>query len=398
VVALAKDPAAQADLGADILTPDVVENIRHCVGERGALLVVIAGPRKMPHGIADAKFQELLPVRYTVDPDGSWAPPEERCRLALTAPGRTHPVLQQSSSISENEAVWNEMPEITWRFPVLGFKPGAEVLAYAQPSDAVKQDPGLLGVADAAARLDAETQTRARNALVVAQNYGRGKVLMLNFDQTWRLRYRAGDKYHHKFWGQVMRWGVGEKLRAGREGLRLGTDELVYTPQHPARVLARVTDSNFASVPDAQLDAAVIHGGTEVARVRLVYREGSHGMYEAALPPIADPGRYDVRLTRKDGAAEDRVETAFLVVSAERPVELGDVSATRTTLDILAHWTNGRVVGPAHAGELWNAFGEGCQVVAERRERPLWDRPWIYLLIVGLLTAEWIFRKRGGLT
>ena len=385
------------DLGSDLLTPAVVADLRYCVGERGALLVVLAGPRQMPHGITDAAFQELLPVRYTPEPGGCWIPPEERYRLLLTPPGRSHPVLQQSASLSENEAIWNGMPELTWRFPVQDLKPGAEVLAYAQPDDAAPQEVGTITAADATARLDAETRKRARNALVVAQSYGRGKVLMLNFDQTWRLRYCAGDKYHHRFWGQVLRWGMGEKLRAGREGLRLGTDELVYTPQHPARVLARVTDKDFAAIPDAQLEAAVLHGGREVARVRLAYREGSHGMYEAVLPPLADPGRYDVKLARKDGAPGEPVETAFLVVTAERPVELGDVVATRTTLDALARWTGGRVVGPAHAADLWNAFGEGRQTVAERRERPLWDTPWLYLLIVGLLTAEWILRKRGGL-
>ena len=80
---------------------------------------------------------------------------------------------------------------------------------------------GELGVADAAERLDAEKRNRARNALVVSQVYGRGKVLLLAFDETWRLRYKAGDIYHHRFWGQIMRWGVGEKLRAGEPGLRL---------------------------------------------------------------------------------------------------------------------------------------------------------------------------------
>jgi len=386
------------DLGPETLTPAVVENIRHCVGERGALLVTIAGPRQMPHGIRDEKFQELLPVRYAPAPDGFWTSPEEKFRLTLTAPGKAHPVMQQSASISENDAIWNEMPDLTWRFPVLEVKPGAEVLAFAQPTDGEKQDPARIGVLDAAARLDDEIRRRARTSLIVAQSYGRGKVLLLNFDQTWRLRYRTGDKFHHKFWGQVLRWGVGEKLRAGKEGLRVGTDELVYTPQHPARVLARVTDANFAAISNALVEAVVTHGGKEVARVRLAYREGSHGLYEAPLAPMSDPGRYDVNLTRKDGATEDRVETAFLVVTAERPVELGDVTATRATLDALARWTNGRVVGPARAGELWNAFGEGRRVTPERRERPLWDRPWMYLLIVGLLTAEWILRKRGGLT
>jgi hypothetical protein len=121
-------------------------------------------------------------------------------------------------------------------------------------------------------------------------------------------------------------------------------------------------------------------------------------MYEAALPPCVEPGRYDVILTRKDGDREERVETAFLVVTAERSVELADVTATRASLGTLARWTGGRVVGPDRAGGLWDAFGEGRRVVKERHERALWDQPWILLLLVGLLTAEWLLRKQGGLT
>jgi hypothetical protein len=387
------------DLGPETLTPPVVAELRHCVGERGALLVVVAGPRAMPHALRDETLAELLPERWAAPPPGGlWLPPEEKFRLALTAPGRQHPVMQQSASLSANEAVWNEIPELSWRFPVLEVKPGAEVLAYAQTAEPGRDDLAGLQVADAAARLEDEARLRSRNALVVCQAYGRGKVLMLNFDQTWRLRYRAGDKYHHRFWGQVMRWGVGEKLRAGREGLRLGTDALVYTPSQGGRVLARVTDERFAAVADAQLEAAVTHDGKEVARVRPAYREGSHGLYEAALPAFADPGRYDVALARRDRGKDERVETSFLVVTAARPVELADVTATRAACDVLARWTGGRVVGPARAHELWDAFGEGRRSVQERREQPLWDRPWLFLVVVGLLTAEWLLRKRGGLT
>lgn len=386
------------DLGPDVLKPEVVDTLRHCVGERGALLVVVAGPHAMPHGLSSVPFQDLLPERYTVDSDGCWTPPEEKYRLLLTAAGRTHPVMQQSANQSENEAIWGELSELTWRFPVLEVKPGAEVLAYAQPAETEAQDPGAMNVADAAARIDAETRKRSRNALIVAQNYGRGKVLMLNFDQTWRLRSRAGDKYHHQFWGQVLRWGTGEKLRAGREGLRLGTDALIYTPQQPVRILARVTEENrVGAVADAALDAVVRYNDRDVAHVHPTYRAGSQGFYEAEIPPPGVPGRYDVILKRQHGGTNDTVETAFLVVTSDRPVELADVTATRATLETLARWTNGRVVGPARAGDLWNVFGEGRRAAQERRELPLWDRPWIFLLLAGLLTGEWLLRKLGGL-
>ena len=386
------------DVGAELLTPEVVTEIKHCVSERGALLVVSDGPRAMPHGIANADFQEMLPIRYGVLPDGCWQTPEPRSHMELTAAGKAHPVMQQSTSMSENEAIWNEMANITWRFPVRDVKPGAEVLAYAQSVDVVRNELAGLDVAHAAARLDAETRKRARDSLIVVQNYGRGKVVVLNFDQTWRLRDPVGDKAHHRFWSQVVRWGVGEKLRAGKEGLRLGTDELVYTPQHAPRILARVTDEKFSGISDANLEAVVRCGGKEITRVKPTYREGSQGMYEVAIPSLQEPGRYDVVLTRKDGGKEEHVETAFLVVTAERPLEWADVSATREHLDTLARWTGGRVVTPVKADELWNAFGERRRVVQERRERPLWDRYWMFLLLLGLLTTEWILRKRGGLT
>ena len=31
-----------------------------------------------------------------------------------------------------------------------------------------------------------------------------GKVLFVGLDSTWRWRYKAGDTYHHRFWGQLV--------------------------------------------------------------------------------------------------------------------------------------------------------------------------------------------------
>ena len=384
------------DVDADTLTTDVLDNIRHCVSERGAMLVVIAGRRHMPHSFDDEVLRELLPVRYGAGAGSAASVARLRARLVLTGTGGSHPVMQQSGSYSENAAIWDEMMPVTWRCQVSGVKPGAEVLAYAQSEEKLAEDP--VDVAAVASRLDEETSRRTRNSLIVAQDYGRGKVLMLNFDQTWRLRHKVGDTLHHKFWGQVMRWGVGEKLRAGSEGLRLGTDRLIYTPREAPRVLARVTDSNSVGVVNAQLDVVVTRGDVEVARVTPVYRDGSHGMYEVALPPCAELGRYELVMTRKDPGHEAEVQTAFMVVTAKRSIEFSDVTATREHLDLLARSTGGRVVGPARAHELWDAFGEGGTVVAERHERTLWDRPWVLICLLGFLTTEWVLRKRGGLT
>jgi hypothetical protein len=195
-----------------------------------------------------------------------------------------------------------------------------------------------------------------------------------------------------------MRWGVGEKLRAGTDGLRMGTDMVIYSPREAPRVLARVTDENFVGVNTALLDVVVTRGDEEIAHVTPVYRDGSHGMYEVALPICSEPGRYDLVMTRKDGTEGEQVQAAFTVVTAKRSVELGDVTATREDLAVLAQVTGGRVVGASQARELWDAFGEGGTVAQERHERSLWDRAWVLLLLLGVFTSEWLLRKRGGLT
>ena len=52
-------------------------------------------------------------------------------------------------------------------------------------------------------------------ALLVQQGYGRGQVLFVGLDSTWRWRFKVGDKYHHRFWGQLVRWAASDKLLEG---------------------------------------------------------------------------------------------------------------------------------------------------------------------------------------
>lgn len=396
------DAIILGDLDAGVLTDEVMAHIRDCVAERGALLVVVAGPRAMPHSFAeDSPLAEMMPFRYMPRIDGAWTPPEAAFRVVLTPAGLHHPVMQQSAGLTENEAIWNEVPYWAWRFPVDGPKPGAEVLAYAEPLESPPSAAAPVNVRNALERLEEELRRRGRNALVTAHSYGRGKVLALTSDRTWRLRYRVGDTRHHRFWGQTLRWGLGERLRDGTPTLRVGTDRIVYAPAEPVRVLARVLTEDFAGVADARLRALLRRaedGATGVvSRVTPAYRKDSEGMYEATFPSPGEPGRYRIEVARLDGRGDERVETTFLVATARRPRELACVAATRETLDTLARWTGGQVTGPARAMELATAFGEGRRTLREPLERPLWDRPWVLLLLLGLLTAEWVLRKHGGL-
>jgi hypothetical protein len=384
------------DLDAACLTPQVQEEIRACVADRGALLVLVGGPRAMPHAFPpDAPIAALAPFTVREKSD-YWQSPEQAFRLRLTPAGQTHPVMVQSGSLSENEEIWGALPPFDWRLPVTA-KSGAEVLAVAEPEDGERENV-LTDVRQAAEHLDAVLQHRARHALVAAQRVGRGKVLGLAFDRTWRLRYRTGDVRHHRFWGQVMRWGLGERLRAGQERFRAGTDRLVYGPEEPVTVMARVLNEDFSGVGDARLEAVLSTGeGREVTRVALTPRADSHGFYEATLPPQTRAGAFRVDVVRTDTVARERVETSFLVTASRRPIEMGTVRPARDALVALAKGTGGRVVTPDALPTLAEAFGEGRRTVQERREIALWNHPAVLFLLALLLTAEWLLKKKGGL-
>src|SRR3712207_8983625 len=49
------------------------------------------------------------------------------------------------------------------------------------------------------------------------------------FPYTTLFRSRTGDTYHHRFWGQTIRWAASDKpLVTGNEFVRFGTPQASY--------------------------------------------------------------------------------------------------------------------------------------------------------------------------
>ncbi len=220
--------------------------IEEAVTKRGAMLVCVAGQRFMPHAHDNKVLAGLLPINFTAGTGAALSSPEESYRITLTSIGRGHSVTSQSTSRSLNSERWADFPSMTWRYVGGGIKEGAEVLAYAQPFGTaapnrsnISRDGSPSSVEAAIKQLANQKNYEAENALISTMRVGLGKVLMMNFDQTWRFRYGVGDTYHHRFWGQVTRWGAGANLRAGNEQVRIGSDRLSYTPSDAIEVTAK---------------------------------------------------------------------------------------------------------------------------------------------------------------
>lgn len=405
------------DVEESVFTKEAIEQIKYNVEERGTLLVFISGSEYLPMTFKNQTLRDLMPIEFTPDGQSHRNAPEDDFVFQLTAAGRGHPVMSQSSSSAENEEIWQNIPDFHWRLPIDGVKAGADVLAYAKPrgsdgkvSQAASQAESIAATIEedpevALKRLQEMRTEQARAALVVSQMKGKGRVLMMTTDNMWRLRSKNGDELHHRFWGQVMRWGAGEKLRSGNHYVRIGTDQLRYGAGEPIKVFARFLDDKHNGLDGLEPKFVVIPPESSTGRTYYAQkRPDSNGFYECEIPGCAKPGEYRIRLEcpeakeKLDRRMPPALETAFVVVTTKRPAEEVDITSTRNMVERVAASTGGKVLKPTDYVKLTADLGGGSKTLSDRVEYQLWSMPPLFLLAILLLTAEWVIRKRSNLS
>lgn len=392
------------DVDSSAIDTQQWEIISRCVTDRAAMLVLVSGPRFMPHGLTSNFAQELVPAEMDWGKRTYFQNAERPFRFGLTAEGLRHPITQQSIGETANEQVWSQFPEITWRHPVKSIKEGAEVLLTAVSADTSSGANSSTDLNNALQALADRKQREADNALLVTRQTGKGKVALLLTDRTWRLREGAGDVFHHRFWGNLVQWGAGPTLRAGGKNLRLGTDQLTYTPDDKPKIIARLRNPDLTPVTDAEPKAEVVNlQGKVIATVPMSQVEGSEGLYEVSLDNFKDAGRYEVRVVGKevksllnsDGLKE--IKAGFRVIGSRGPIELAETTLNLPLMQSIADLSGGRVVTPDKISELKNLFISEKEDDYETRETSLWDNGWLLALFALLLTGEWVMRRSGGL-
>src|SRR5262249_8450778 len=118
---------------------------------------------------------------------------------AAPATADAWPMLQFAAEPERSRAVWAGLPRLPWALAGRA-KPAATTLAWA-PSAGARDDEA---------------------AVIAAMPHGLGKGLRVRTDATRRARHGVGDAYHHRFWGQAVRWAASGKLAAGNRLVRFG--------------------------------------------------------------------------------------------------------------------------------------------------------------------------------
>ena len=393
-----KDPAKVA--AAEELAQEQMRSLRTFVADRGGTLILIAGNGSMPAAFAKTELAELIPLQL-----GEAGPPVDRqgYRITPTGEGARHVALRQDVDPAQSQAIWKSFAPIYWRSRYVTASPTATVLACAVGPKAPKWLTGPDPTTSPTGLQKRRRDYQRSHALISVAPHGLGKVMVLGFDRTWRLRYRVGDTRHHKFWGQVMRWATEGKLPAGTELVKLGTDRTRYPPHSRPIVRAKIVEKDYRPVVSDQVSVKVLSGEDVVGRFPMRYASDSPGMYTATLDELP-AGVYRLELDAPEAAAllegdGPAVVATTISVNPSTPDEQVELACNRDLLSRLAGLSDGgEAVTPDKAASLLASLPAGKVSRTGSDELALWDSWWLLVLFAGVATAEWVLRKRVGLT
>lgn len=351
------------------LPPSALEPLRRFVASGGALLLLGGENAFSAGGYKGTPLEEMLPVTLT------GRTPDFSPGLFHPEPASVeHPLAELFDTPESSRRAWRSLPPLDGWADFASVRPGAQVVAVRQ----------------------GKTTDDGRPLPVIAvRAYGRGKVMLVSTDSTWRWKLGAAadefaSDFYERFWSRAVEYLTGT--------LDLSKVQFApIPPEVPARepftVVVRVFDSDFTPANSAQTRLELTWTPPGAAPRAVAARETAPGVYEADLTGLS-PGLQRLRaVARVRGRSWGESQASFLWRAPQaRPMD-------KPWLARAAAGSGGRFLDlsttdPAKALALLPAPRPRERV--RRTLRPFSSARWLALCAV-LLALEWAWRRRLGL-
>jgi len=133
----------------------------------------------------------------------------------------------------------------------------------------------------------------------------------------------------------------------------------------------------------------------QMTALPLDWESQKEGQYAAVFRPIEE-GIHEMSAEASVGDKSlGRSSASFRV--AESAEEFRNAALNSDLLESLAKDTGGHYYSPAEARTLAEDISYIDNGASRIEEKPIWDMPFLFLLLAGAISAEWIVRKRKGL-
>jgi uncharacterized membrane protein len=358
-------------LEAAALTGDQLKMISEFVDRRGGGLLMLGGPRAFAEGgWTGTSVADVLPVvldRSKVQAKGTVM----RLTIKPTRAGLATAVTQLGANEQASSERWNTLPGVTALNRIDAVKPGATVL------------------------LNGTDESRAERPMLVFQRYGRGKTFAFLPQDSWVWQMHASipveDLTHENFWRQLLRWlvdGVPDQVEPA-----LTTERV--EPGEAATLSANIVDPSFVELNDAAVMATITAPDGTISDVPMSWDGERAGQYQAAIPTKA-PGWYEAKIeATRAGKPVGSAVTHFRAAPGD--AEYFDATMHAGTLRRIADETGGHFYDSVNTSSLADDLRYTGRGVTTVEEHELWHMPIVLMLLVGLLCAEWGYRRVVGL-
>lgn len=361
------------DVDSSAFQGDELAHLAGCVN-RGAGLLMLGGFQSFgPGGYGDTPLAKVLPVGMDrlerqqpdepVRSDLHWPGP---LRMRPTPLGLRHFAMILAGNPRDNETLWSELPPLEGANKFHDLAPGAVVLAEAD-----EQKP-----------------------LLVAQQFGDGRVMAFAGDSTWRWWMRGHESAFKRFWRQIVLW-LARKEQGHEGNVWITLAERRLAPSGRLEFTVGANSPTGDPVTDATFNAEVILPDGARRPLALVRQDDRMA---GSFHDTTQPGDYAIEATATlKGQPLGTARARFLV--SRQDLELDNPSADAPTLESLAAMTGGRSLAPEQLPVLIDQLLRDTDrlEVQQETKKTFWDTWMFFLTLVGLLGLEWYLRKRWGL-
>ncbi len=390
-----------SDISRTAFTQDQLDWTVEMVHKRGGGFAMVGGNTSFGAGFWDRTVWDgLIPVDMSGQ---AQSPGRGTCwgvSFAVKVPRESerHPIWRFVDDPVQNQRILDRMPSFSGSNLVERLKPAATALGY---SDRPLPRVGVMPVFS-------------------CQPYGKGRTFAMSTDTTedWGFHFErswgeAGDnRYFRKFWRNVVLW-LAENSAGANRRLRIESDKVIYRPGQPIKVAARAYDEKLEETNRyrlvARLRPSTGPSPPPLLEEKTLAPRSADRVYEGELTtpplrqvPIASGNPLaGLRVVALDVIAYDKGQIAAQATLdlqvRDDPLELREPQPNPARLEEIAHVSGGEVL---HSATELRRVLETCTRAPDEvivRKTPVWDHAGLWLLLLGILTADWTLRRWWGL-
>ncbi|MEG8945745.1 vWA domain-containing protein [Rosettibacter firmus] len=274
-------------------------------------------------------------------------------------------------SFEENE--WSNLPPLTRTTTELTPKPASEILVKGTSRNLSTNIP-----------------------LIISMNLGSIKSFAILSGDLWKWQLLTAEKnplFFSNFINNIIKWlNISEK----QNQFIVRTNKKIFSTGEPIEFIAELYDNTFSPIDSAKINLVVYN---QTQKYNLVLDKIKDGLFQTQLN-INQPGNFYYEATAEyDGITLKSNKDRFTITDTE--IEKLNTRMDVNFLNQLANSTNGKFYFIDDLNLLKEDLSKILKTASKEKisniEIDLHTDKWTLIIIIILLTVEWVIRKRSGM-